>query len=100
MRLDTPVYFQLRIAGEYDKTTGDYKEDTITEEKVYADVTNSGIETVRLIYGELKQGSLTIRLQTPYKKPYDSIRIGTKIYHVDFARPLRNKAVFVVSEVQ
>lgn len=100
MRFDTPIYFQLKTPGEYDKTTGNYGEDTITEEKVYADVTNSGIETLRLIYGELKQGSLTVRLQTPYEKPYDSIRIGETIYHVDFARPLRNKAVFVVSEVQ
>ena len=97
MRFDTPVYFQRAQAGEYDTNTGNYIESKPIEEKLYADVTESATETLQLIYGEIKQGSLTIRLQQPYIGPIDSIKVGEKIYRVDWSR---KKRVFVVSEVQ
>lgn len=100
MRYDTPVYFQRIIPGKYDTSTGNYAPDDVTEERRYASVTNSGIETINLVYGELKQGSLTIRLQNHYIEPYDRIRIGKKIYRVDMSRPLRVGHSFVISEVQ
>ena len=100
MRFETPVFFQHTKRRVYDPTTGDYTSGEVEETKQYASITNSGVETMNLVYGSIKQGSLTIRLQTPYKKPYDRIRIGEKTYRVDFARPLRTKAVFVVSEEQ
>lgn len=97
MRYDTPVYFQRIMPGEYDPSTGDHQNDTITEVKKYASVSDSGVETLNLIYGELKQGVKTIRLQRPYAEAFDRIRIGRKTYRVDFSRWKRN---FVVSEVQ
>ena len=54
MRYDTPVYFQRITPGEYDAATGDYKADTVTEVCKWASVTSSGIETLQLVYGELK----------------------------------------------
>lgn len=99
MRYDTPVYFQRITQGEYDAATGDYKADTVTEVCKWASVTSSGIETLQLVYGELKQGSLTIRLQGVYAAPFNRIRIGEKVYRVDFSRSLRSKQTFVVSEV-
>ena len=95
MRFETPIYFQRVTPGEYDKTTGDYAPDTVTEVKCYASVTNSGTETL-----QLKQGSLTVRLQNHYTEPFESIRIGKTQYRVDLARKLRTKHVFVISEVQ
>lgn len=100
MRFDTPVYFQRITKGAYNAVTGDYDADTITEEKRYASVTNSGDETLRLVYGELKQGSLTVRLLNHYSKPFARLRIGDKLYAVDLSRKLRTKHNFVVSEVQ
>lgn len=104
MRFNTPVFFQRRVPGEYNKSTGDYAPDVVTEDERHADVTNSTTATLRLVYGTIKEGSLTIRLQRPYKKPFDLIRIGegeeAKLYCVDLSRPLRSKQVFVVSEVQ
>lgn len=100
MRFETPIFFQKTTPGSYDKTTGDYAPDTVTEAKRYAAVTNSGVETLQIVYGALRQGSLTVRLQTHYTEPFDSIRIGETQYHVDFTRKLRTKHVFVISEVQ
>ena len=100
MRFDTPVYFQTIKAGEYDASTGNYGEDIVTEEMRNASVTETGIETLNIIYGEIKQGVKTVRLQNFYDQPFDRLRIGNKVYRVDRARPLRLKYTFVVSEVQ
>ena len=100
MRFDTPIYFQTVEKGAYNPDTGDYAADTITEDEVYASVTDSRAETLNLVYGELKQGCYTIRLQNIYRKPFAYIRIGEKRYRVDFSRKLRLKHIFVVSEVQ
>ena len=100
MRFDTPVYFQSIKQGKYNADTGNYEAEEPTEVKRYAAVTASKVETLNLVYGELKQDSLTIRLQMPYKSSFDRIRIGSKLYRVDFSRQLRYKHIFVVSEVQ
>ena len=100
MRYDTPIYFQTVKEGEYDPNTGNYAEDTVTEDKVFASVTDSRAETLNLVYGEIKQGCFTVRLQNIYRKPFDRIRIGEKFYRVDFSRKLRLKHIFVISEVQ
>lgn len=97
MRYITPVYFQKITPGKLDPVTHNYGADTVKEVKEYASITDSGKDTLRLIYGGIKQGSLTVRVQRPYKTPFDSIRIGVKTYNVDFSR---GNKVFVVSEVQ
>lgn len=103
MRFDTPVYFQHIKPGEYDTSPenyGNYGEDTVTEVMKYASVTDTGADTLQLVYGELKQGSKTVRLQNHYNEAFDRIRIGETIYRVDRQRKLRTKHAFIVSEVQ
>ncbi len=100
MRFDKPIYMQYITAGNYDVNTGDYKDDIVIETKVYASITDTTTETLNLAYGELKQGSLTIRLQNHFDGLFSRIRIDNKIYRVDYERKLRTKHVFVVSEVQ
>lgn len=99
MRFDKPIYMQYITAGNYDVNTGDYKDDIVIETKVYASITDTTTETLNLAYGELKQGSLTIRLQNHFDGLFSRIRIDNKIYRVDYERKLRTKHVFVVSEV-
>ena len=55
---------------------------------------------MKLLYGKISQGSLTIQLQNHYDDPFDRIRIGEKLYTVDMSRRLRTKQIYVVSEVQ
>lgn len=99
MRFDTPIYFQT-IKMEYDASTGNYTDNIVAMEMRYAAVTDSTTEMLSLVYGGLKQGSKTIRLQNHYTKPFDRIKIGEKFYHVDKSRSLRQKQILIVSEVQ
>ena len=57
-------------------------------------------ETLRLVYGEIRQDSYTIQLQNHYTNSFDYIEYDGKKYNVDFRRRLRNKETFIVSEVQ
>ena len=100
MRYDTPIYFQRIVPGEYNKATGDYDEDTVEETARYASVMNTGTDTMRLLYGEIRQGGLTVHIQNRYNGPFDRIRIGNKVYAVDRRRTFRTKESFVLSEVQ
>lgn len=43
MRYDTPIYFQKLTPGEYDPATGNYGEDTISEDMKSASVMDMGI---------------------------------------------------------
>lgn len=97
MRYDTAVYFRKIEPGKYNAETANYENDKIVEAKRFARVTDSGAERLKLVYGRIKQGSFVIRLQTPYNANFESIRIGSKVYNVDFSR---HKKIFVVSEVQ
>ena len=97
MRYDKPIFFQRTKPGEYNAITGNYGDDTTEEIKRYASVTDTGTDTLKLLYGAIKQGSLTIRLQRPFTEPFDKIRVGEKIYNVDFER---HRKAFVISEVQ
>lgn len=100
MRYDTPVYFQKITSGEYDPKTGNYGADTVEENQRYASIMDTGAVMLKLVYDGPKQGSLTIQIQNHYTEPFDRIRVGGKVYSVDYSRELRTKHVFVVSEVQ
>lgn len=100
MRYDTPIYFQQILPGEYDPETGNYQEDRVTEEQRMAAVMDTNTETMQLVYGKIRQGSLTIHLQNRYIKPYDRIRIGSRLYTVSLKRDLRVKQTMILTEVQ
>lgn len=100
MRYDTPVFFRKITPGEYDSDTGNYGDDIAEETLRYASVMDTGTELLKLVYDGPKQGSLTIQIQNHYTEPFDRIRVGEKVYNVDFSRKLRMKHTFVVSEVQ
>lgn len=100
MRFDKPIYMQNIIQGAYDAETGDYGEDRVKETPLYADVTNAGTDTLQLVYGNIKQHSLVIRLQNHFNEPFSKIRVDDKLYKVDYEHKLRTKHVLVVSEVQ
>ena len=97
MRYDTPVFFQRVSSGEYNTDTHNYGEDKIIEVKKYANVIDTSTEQLQIVYGTIKQGSVTVHLQRPYTAAFDYIRIGEKRYRVD--RDKRHKC-FIASEVQ
>ena len=100
MRYDTAIYFQQITQGAYNRNTGDYGAETVKESRQYASVMDTSAVMLQIVYGKVKQGSLTIQIQEHYNQPFEWIRIGNKRYQVDSVKTLRSKQIFVVSEVQ
>ena len=99
MRYDTPVFFQQNSGETYNPETGDYEEGTVKETAVLAAVLPTSQDTLQIVYGGLKEDSLTIHLQNKFNEVFDTIRIGEKIYKVDHKHTLRVKQAFIISEV-
>ena len=99
MRYDKEVFFESITPGAYDESTGDYGEESVSSVMRLASVYDTRTETMKTVYGGVKQGSLTLHLQNHYDDDFDRIRIGETTYQVDYRRKLRTKESFVVSEV-
>ena len=99
MRYDTPIFFQKKSEPYYNPDTGDYEDGSVSETAVLAAVLPTKQDTLQLVYGGLKEESLTVHLQNKYMDVFDYIRIGDQIYMVDYKRTLRVKQAFVISEV-
>ena len=100
MRYDTPIYFCKSGVSTYNSGTGDYDTAAPVETERMASVMDTNEETMRLLYGQIRQGGLMIQLQNHYDDAFDYIRIGTKKYTVNLKRSLRIKQTLYVSEAQ
>lgn len=100
MRYDTAVYFMRRGDEVYDPETGDYGSAKDGRNMRMASVMDTSEKMLTLVYGKLREGSLTIQLQNAYDRAFDYIKVNGRKYAVDYQRRLRMKHTFVVSEVQ
>lgn len=100
MRYDTKIELVRLDPGEFNPETGNYDGATETKTSRYASVMDTRAEMVKLVYGSLKQGSLTIHIQNHTDIVFDQIEVRGRRYKVDFRRRLRTKESFIVSEVQ
>ena len=98
MGYSTPIYFVKEGEDEYDYDTGDYITTDPIKHEVWANVSDTGTERMRLIYGALKQGAITVRIVGKYDKEFDYIQVGDKKYNVDAFKTFRNDQSFNLSE--
>ena len=67
--------------------------------KLRANVSYTNYETSERIYGEVKEGSRTVRLQHKITDPFDYMIIDGGRFTVDSVRHSRHRASYIVSEV-
>ena len=100
MRYNDRITFVTDGESSYDNNTGNYVEGNPIEVTVPASVMDTRTQTMMLVYGEIRQGSLTIQIQGRHDDPFDRIMVDGKPYRVDYRRRLGAKEVFIVSGVQ
>ena len=98
MRYDTPVIFQ-QVEEQY-QANGDYAEVIKEQHTEYVSLVDTDIQTMHLIYGGIRQGSVTMHLQNYVGYPFNRVVIGSKPYVVDQVINLRVKQAYVLSEWQ
>ena len=62
--------FSEGFSGEYNPQTGNYAEDEIEENTCFALVSETQTEMLKLVYGNLRQGSLTVQVQNHICEPF------------------------------
>lgn len=107
MRYDKKIWFCKEGEKVYNRDTGNYQVGEESKDCRYGAVTATRESLATILYGSLVEGTMTIHIQQQYDEPFSYIRIGEpesneyiKKYTVDWKRPLRQKQVFVVHEVQ
>ena len=98
MRFDTPITF-IKYSESYNATTGDYTTTISSQSVRYASVSNTTERMMTLVYGGVRQDSITARIQNHFTGDFDEIMSGGKAYRVDYRNPKRVKDVFVLSRV-
>ncbi|MDO4614627.1 MAG: hypothetical protein Q4B15_03265 [Lachnospiraceae bacterium] len=99
MRYDEKVLFVLKGDRTYDKATGDYSEPELSTTEMMASVMDTGNDALQLVYGKLREGSLTVHLPVDAPEVFSHIEIRGRKYHADKRRNLRHGCSFIVSEV-
>lgn len=98
MRMDTKIYFVTESEPTYDPSTGDYISGVPIKEPMWANVSDTGTTRMTLLYGSIKRGAKTVRLNNSYTKPFDYIEIDGKLYSDTLGKRGQNKTVYEVSE--
>ena len=97
MRYDKKVYF-VTEGEEYNYDTGDYELVELVKHEAWANVSDTGTERMQLIYGALKQGAITVRIQGKCDEAFDYVEVDGKEYNVDAFRTFKNDQSFNLSE--
>ena len=96
-KLITPYNYDR---GLYNEDTGDC--DIVGDtagEPIIVSVNDASDQTVKLIYGEIREGVLVIHVPYNIEEGIDYIKYKDKKYRIDRKRNLRFKTTFIVSEV-
>lgn len=99
LRYDKEVYF-VSESEPIRLPNGDWTDEETTKQKIWANVTDTGDETLALLFGNITQQSLTIRIQNHYDADFNHIEVDGVKYKVLRERKLRRDQVFIVGELQ
>lgn len=83
MRYDKPIYFVSNVDKHYDAELGEWVQGQTSRVKKFANVTAMSANRQQVIFGDVSNKRLVVRLQRVYREPYDLLEIDGKSYQVD-----------------
>ena len=83
MRYDKPLYFVSNVDKHYDAELGEWVQGQTSRVKKYGNITAMSANRQQVIFGDVSNKRLVVRLQRVYREPYDLLEIDGKSYQVD-----------------
>ena len=83
MRYDKPFYFVSNVDKHYDAELGEWVHGQNYRVKKFANITAMSANRQQVIFGDVSNKRLIVRLQRVYREPYDLLEIDGKSYQVD-----------------
>ena len=96
MRYDKPLYFVSNVGKHYDAELGEWVHGETSRVKKFANITAMSANRQQVIFGDVSNKRLVVRLQRIYRKPYDLLEIDGKSYQVDNDRITSDSLSLVV----
>ncbi len=96
MRYDKPLYFVSNVDKHYDAELGEWVQGQTSRVKKFANITAMSENRQQVIFGDVSNKRLIVRLQRVYCKPYDLIEINGKSYQVDTEHVAKGSLSLVV----
>lgn len=89
----------LRGEPRYNPSTGDYQTTIPEKTLVMAAVYDTSAADAQIVYGDIQVRSKTFHIKNHYDDPFSYIEIDGKKYKPDSVQTLRQKQIFICSEV-
>ena len=83
MRYDKPIYFVSNIDKHYDAELGEWAQGQTSRVKKFANITAMSANRQQVIFGDVSNKRLVVRLQRVYSELYDLLEIDGKSYQAD-----------------
>lgn len=83
MRYDKPLYFVSNVGKHYDAELGEWVHGETSRIKKFANITAMSANRQQVIFGDVSNKRLVVRLQRVYREPYYLLEIDGKSYQVD-----------------
>ena len=83
MRYDKPLYFVSNFDKHYDAELGEWVHGQTSRVKKFANITAVSENRQQVIFGDVSNKRLVVRLQRVYREPYDLLEIDGKSYQAD-----------------
>lgn len=96
MRYDKPFYFVSNVDKHYDAELGEWVKGQTSRVKKYGNITAMSENRQQVIFGDVSNKRLIVRLQRVYREPYDLLEIDGKSYQVDNEHVTSNSLSLVV----
>ena len=98
MRYDKKVTFVKETGDKYNYSTGNYESGELELEERFCDITDTGAETMNLLYGKVVQGAKTVRVKTQLYDIFDYLIIDGKKYQIQMVQTFRHEQSYHVVE--
>ena len=96
MRYDKPIYFVSNVDKHYDAELGEWVHGQTSRVKKFANITAMSANRQQVIFGDVSNKRLIVRLQRVYSEPYDLLEIDGKSYQVDIEHVTSDSLSLVV----
>ena len=96
MRYNKPFYFVSNVGKHYDAELGEWVHGETSRVKKFADITAMSATRQQVVFGDVSNKRLVVRLQRVYREPYDLLEIDGKSYQVNNEHVTSDSLSFVV----
>lgn len=94
MRYDKRIIFVRELEEGFNPSTGNHEEGELIKTTLPCNISSLGVDRSAQLFGEIDTSVIVVRVQRPFKNPFDYALIDEKEYRVKRHIPHDTESVF------